>query len=252
MLLAIDTATRLISLALHDGRAVVAESTWHSPQHHTVELAPQVGLLLRRGSGAGEPARLQALAVAIGPGSYTGLRIGLAFAKGLALAQSLPMVAVPTLDILARAQPPRSEKLLALLQAGRGRVSAAAYSWDKKSQRWLQAQSPHTLSWAELAAEIDAPVYVCGEVDAAGLEQLRARRGLVTFAPPAQTLRRAGYLAEIGWERLRAPGGADDPLRLAPAYGSLPSGASAVAPEGAPASETGGPAGGPLTESSAP
>ena len=92
MLLALDTATRNISLALHDGQAVLAEQTWRSAQHPTAELAPQVALLLLR---AGlQPAGLQAVAVAIGPGSYTGLRIGLGLAKGLALAQAIPLVGV--------------------------------------------------------------------------------------------------------------------------------------------------------------
>jgi tRNA threonylcarbamoyladenosine biosynthesis protein TsaB len=230
MLLAIDTATRLISLAVHDGQAVLAESTWHTPQHHTAELAPQVALLLRR-TGA-DPGRLQSVAVAIGPGSYTGLRIGLGFAKGLALAQSLALVGVPTLDILARAQPPRPEPMLALLQAGRGRVSAARYGLDKKHQAWVQLEAPRTFSWAELAASIDDPVYVCGEIEPGLLEQLRARRGLVRLASPALALRRAGFLAELAWERLRGPAGPDDALRLAPVYGSQPDGTAPEASTG--------------------
>jgi tRNA threonylcarbamoyladenosine biosynthesis protein TsaB len=225
-LLAIDTATRLISLALHDGKSLIAESTWHSPQHHTVELAPHVGLMLRRGAQGGEPVRLQAVAVAICPGSYTGLRIGLSFAKGLVLAQSLPLLGVPTLDVLARAQPPRPERLLALLQAGRGRVSVAGYAWNSKARRWEQVDPPHVLSWADLAASIDNPVHICGEVEPGLLEQLKTRRGLITLAPAAHALRRAGFLADIAWERLRGQAGPDDPVRLAPAYGTQPDGAA--------------------------
>ena len=228
MLLAIDTATRLISLALHDGQTVAAESTWQTDQYHTAELAPQAALLLRR-AGV-EPAQLQAIAVAIGPGSYTGLRIGLGFAKGLALAQGVPLVGVPTLDGLMRAQPPRAERALAMLQAGRGRVSAAPYRWDARHFHWKADGAVRVLEWTALAAELAAepaeagPVHVAGEMDAAGMELLRGLRGKVRLATPAQSLRRAGYLAEIGWERLRA--GADDPSRLAPLYGRLPSGAA--------------------------
>ena len=228
MLLAIDTATRLISLALHDGQSVAAESTWQTDQYHTAELAPQAALLLRR-AGV-EPARLQAIAVAIGPGSYTGLRIGLGFAKGLALAQGVPLVGVPTLDGLMRAQPQRAERALALLQAGRGRVSAAPYRWEARRSRWEADGAVRVLEWAALAAELAAesaeagPVYVAGEMDAAGMELLRGLKGKVRLASPAQSLRRAGFLAEIGWERLRA--GADDPSRLAPIYGGLPAGAA--------------------------
>jgi tRNA threonylcarbamoyladenosine biosynthesis protein TsaB len=232
MLLALDTATRLISLALHDGQAVIAESTWYTAGHHTAELAPQAALLLRR---AGlEPARLRALAVAIGPGSYTGLRIGLGFAKGLALAHALPVFGVPTFDILLRAQPPRAEPVLGVLQAGRGRVLAARYRWDSARRHWEALEPARVLTWDSLAASLIEPTYVCGEVDAAGADALGARRGLVTLASPAQSLRRAGHLAEIGWERLRAGrDGAGDAARLAPLY-------AAAAEPGAPPSGPGG------------
>ena len=59
----------------------------------------------------------------LGPGSFTGLRIGLALAKGMALARHLPVIGVPTLDILAAAQPVREENLVAILLAGRGRLA---------------------------------------------------------------------------------------------------------------------------------
>ena len=89
-LLAIDTATQFISLALHDGQQMLAEQTWFSENHHTVELAPAVRMLLE--SARLTAADLTALAVSIGPGSYTGLRIGVALAKGIAGARRLPLV----------------------------------------------------------------------------------------------------------------------------------------------------------------
>jgi tRNA threonylcarbamoyladenosine biosynthesis protein TsaB len=244
MLLALDTATRFISIALHDGQAVAAEATWQAGAHHTVELAPQVALLLRR-AGV-EPGQLRGVAVAIGPGSYTGLRIGLGFAKGLSLANAVPLVGVPTLDSLMRAQPPRAEQAWGLLQAGRGRVSAAPYRWAARTFRWEAAGAARVVDWPSLAQELSAaraPVYVVGEIDAAGAELLRLLRGRVLLASPAQSLRRAGFLAELGWERLRtAP---DDANRLAPDYGGQLSGAEPAAPQPAPASEapaTDGPA----------
>ena len=223
MLLALDTATRQISIALHDGQAVAAETSWQTGGYHSVELAPQAALLLRR-VGV-EPGQLRGVAVAIGPGSYTGLRIGLGFAKGLSLANALPLVGVPTFDILMRAQPPRAEQAVALLQAGRSRVSAAPYHWHARTFRWQAAGEVRVLDWPALAAELSgarAPVYVVGEINSAGLELLRPLRGRVLLASAAQSLRRAGFLAELGWERLRtAP---DDANRLAPTYGGQPEG----------------------------
>ncbi len=241
MLLALDTATRLISMALHDGQAVVAESTWHSANNHTVELAPQVALLLRR---AGlEAGKLRGVAVALGPGSYTGLRIGLGFAKGLALAQNLALVGVGTYEGLLRAQAPRPEPVLAVLQAGRGRVLAARFQWRTKPRLWQPVDTARVYTWADLTASIQTATFVCGEIDAAGAEQLRAKRGLVqvTLATPAQSMRRAGYLAEIGWERLRAGGGtADDPGRLAPIYAGGPEGSANAATPAPEAGAAGG------------
>lgn len=222
MLLAIDTATRQISLALHDGTSVVAESTWRTANHHTVELAPNTALMLRR-AGV-EPGQLRGIAVALGPGSYTGLRIGLGLAKGLALAHNLALVGVPTFEILMRALAPRDERVIAVIQAGRGRVSAAAYRWLKRG--WELEGETRLMDWAALAADIGEPTFVYGEVDANGSESLRKLKVKVTLASPAQALRRAGYLAEIGWERLRDRR-VDDANRLAPIYGGQLAGAGA-------------------------
>src|SRR5512138_1031812 len=103
MLLAVDTSTAQVGLALYDGSQVVSEYAWRSSQRHTVELAPAVAELLARSSLTMD--NVQALGVALGPGSFTSLRVGLSLVKGLALARHLPLVGIPTLDILAAAQP---------------------------------------------------------------------------------------------------------------------------------------------------
>jgi len=221
MLLAIDTSTRQISLALHDGLSVVAETSWRTADTHSVELAPQMALLMRR-AGV-DPARLAAVAVAIGPGSYTALRIGLALAKGLVLAHHLPLCGVPTFDILMKAQPACEGKMVAVLQAGRRRILAAVYRWQAPG--WQAESEARVLEWTMLAellaAEDGGPVTVCGEVDEAGREALRRLKDGCRLVSPAQSLRRAGYLAEIGWERLRQQR-MDAPGTLAPIYAGQP------------------------------
>ena len=98
MLLAIDTATDTASLALHDGFQVRVEHTWESARRHTVELVPRLLAALEQvGLGA---EHLSGVAVTRGPGSFTGLRVGIAVAKGLALARGLPLVGVPTLGVI--------------------------------------------------------------------------------------------------------------------------------------------------------
>src|SRR5512142_1346094 len=105
MLLAVDTSTSWIGLALYDGVRVLGEMTWQSPSHHTVELSPGINELMQRCNV--RTTDLQALGVAIGPGSFTALRIGLSVVKGMALALRIPVIGIPTLDALAAAQPVR-------------------------------------------------------------------------------------------------------------------------------------------------
>lgn len=218
MLLAIDTATRVISLALHDGERIVAESSWETANHHTVELAPAVQAMLTR---AGlESRQLTAIAVALGPGSFTGLRIGLGFAKGLATSLNLPLLGIPTLHILTAAQPSQAERLMAVLQAGRGRVCAQAFHWEDGG--WTADGDPIIQSWdALLESQAEAgPLVISGEIDAGGAKTLAEAQQAgqpVTIAPAADRLRRAGFLADLAWARLRRDD-VDDPLTLVPIY----------------------------------
>ncbi len=209
--LAIDTATDTAGIALHDGAAVVAESNWTSRRRHTVELAPAIQHLLRQ-HGLSVDA-LAGVVVAIGPGSYTPLRIGLAVAKGLALGVGLPLVGVPTLDVLAvPLSPPivaREVPLWSVLRAGRGRLVAARYPPDP--DRWPDPTSLQVLTVEELLTVARPPAWVAGELSATVRERLTACG--FTVLPPAAGVRRAGWLAEVG--RVRP---AVDPATLVPVY----------------------------------
>ncbi len=218
MLLALDTATRVISLALHDGDRLIAESSWQTANHHSVELAPAIDAMLSR---AGiEAAGLRAVAVALGPGSFTGLRIGLGLAKGMAIALGMALIGVPTLEILAAAQPPFDGTLIAVLQAGRGRVCAQRFCREGKA--WVPQGEAAILDWKTLVESIgeDEPTLLSGEIDASGAARLAAASQAgrpITLAPPAQRLRRAGFLADCAWTRLNR-GDTDDPYLLVPIY----------------------------------
>lgn len=213
LLLAVDTSTQVASVALYDGIRVHAEMTWESPRRHTMELTPQVVRMLDQLTI--DASALTGLAVALGPGSFTGLRIGLALAKGLALARAIPLVGVPTLDVTAYPVRCRRATLYASLQAGRGRICVAPYHWRRN--RWRRAGEMTITTWDALATEAEDGAVFCGELNARGLEVLAARTTKTTIVPAAQRLRRAGYLAELGWERL-ARGERDDPATLQPMY----------------------------------
>jgi len=217
MLLAIDTATQMMSIALHDGRNLLAEKTWHTANNHTIELAPAINRLLEQ-SDVGI-ARLTALAVSIGPGSYSGLRVGVSLMKGLASARKLPLVGVSSLDTIAAAQPHYQGGLIAVVQAGRGRVTVGRYQWRKG--RWSQRGEPQLMNWETLIASIDGAAHIAGEVDEQGHLTLgeAVENGLpVTLAPAAFRLRRAGFLAEEAWERLKSGKEEFDAVHVAPIY----------------------------------
>ncbi len=213
ILLAIDTSTRVVGLALYDGVQVLNEACWSSEDYHTVELAPAVAESLRKANLT--PNALGALAVAIGPGSFTGLRIGLALAKGLALVRHLPVIGIPTLDILAAAQPTQERQLAAVLRAGRGRLAVGWY--EAHGSAWKMIEKIEVCTAEELGRQIVRPTLICGELSEKDRESLSRDLPNVTLASPAQSLRRPGFLAELAWKRWKS-GSIDDPASLSPIY----------------------------------
>ncbi|NLG96679.1 MAG: tRNA (adenosine(37)-N6)-threonylcarbamoyltransferase complex dimerization subunit type 1 TsaB [Chloroflexi bacterium] len=213
MLLAVDTSTAWIGLALYDGVRVLGEMSWQSKSHHTVELSPGINELLQRCSVRASD--LQALGVAIGPGSFTSLRIGLAMVKGMALALRIPVVGVPTLDALAAAQPVSDMPMAAVLQAGRGRLALTWY--DAHGDHWRPRGDPTITTAEDLAQQLTSPTLVVGELTAAERQALARRRKLAILASPAQSQRRPSFLAEIAWKRWQA-GQLDEVVSLSPIY----------------------------------
>ncbi len=214
MLLALDTSTRMLGIALYDGVQILSEMSWISRGHHTRELAPAILDTLSRCNV--QVSMLGAIGVAIGPGSFTGLRIGLAVAKGLSYSQHLSLIAIPTLDILAAAQPLRADLTLAtVLRAGRKRLAVGWYKVVNNS--WESIGDVENLTLEVLADRIKEPTLVCGELT----EPIRRRLGRkyknVILVSPAQSIRRPAVLAELAWKRWQA-GDLDDPATMSPFY----------------------------------
>jgi len=213
MLLAVDTSTAQLGLAIYDGTQVIGEYAWRSSQRHTVELAPAIANLLMRSGLTMDT--IQALGVALGPGSFTSLRVGLSLVKGLALARHLPMVGISTLDILAANQPASRLPLLTAIQAGRGRL---AVSWYKSTKKGWEARGlARVVTVQDLVYEIKSPSIVCGEFTAEDRQCLAKDEVNVRLASPAQSVRRPAVLAELAWQRWQK-GDVDDDAALAPIY----------------------------------
>lgn len=216
MLLAIDTATRLASVALYDEHGVRGETTWAARENHTTSLMPEIVHLLARSQVSFE--QLSAIAASLGPGSFTGLRVGLSLAKGLAVPRNLAIVGIPTLEVVAYAARDRGEMICAVLDAGRGRWAAATYARSDSGVRraggYFLGKTPELLRWAQAQADL---VAFSGELTAQAAVQIAEQWPEACVLSPAVRLRRAGFLAELAWHRLLR-GETDDLPTLVPFY----------------------------------
>lgn len=217
-LLAIETATLTGGAALLDGERLVAESTLSVALTHSERLMATVDRLLDDAGWA--PGTLEGLAVSVGPGSFTGLRVGLATAKGLAMALGLPIAPVPTLDALAGTLPFAAWPVAPLLDARKGEVYLSLYRWTPGGMERLWEYL--ALPPAEAAARLPGATIVLGD----GVGPCRPYLGPdVAIAPPARRLPSAAVVAQLGHAILTAGGGvsaeAAAPLYLRPSQAEL-------------------------------
>ena len=211
MLLAVDTSTTQMGIALYDGAQVIGEFAWRSNRRHTVELAPAISDILSRCGLTMED--VKALGVALGPGSFTSLRVGLALTKGLALSKNIPLIGISTLDILAQAQPASELPLAVAIQAVRRRY---AMGWYKSSGKGWQADGEaRIVTVDEINAQVERPSILCGEFPAETRQEIKNEN--IQLVSPARSIRRPAILAALAWARWQA-GDVDDAASLAPIY----------------------------------
>jgi tRNA threonylcarbamoyladenosine biosynthesis protein TsaB len=213
MILAIDTSTQWMGLALFDGSQILFEKVWRTNRRHTVELVPSIQNIFKD-TGI-EITALKAVAVALGPGSFTSMRIGLSVAKGLSLSLHIPVIGIHSLDISAYGLPVKELPLFCILKVGRGRFAAQEYRSNGKT--WEAIGELLTLTPQEMEDRIATPTIICGEIDAEDRKTLERRWRNALVVNPAANVRRPAYLAEMAWTRLAA-NDVDDPVSLAPIY----------------------------------
>lgn len=218
MLLSIDTSTRYGGVALHrDGRLLVSH-TWQSTRNHTVELMPAVEAAVK-GVGAA-PSDISAVALALGPGGFSALRVGMSVAKGLALGLSVPLVGVRTLEMEAFPYAAAGMLVCPVLPLGKEELAWALY---QRRRRWARRGPERLASPSDVVASIPDGVLICGEA-APGLAALvKRRRGasirVIDSYTPAARLEALAALASL---RL-AQGQRDDVATLQPFYLRRPS-----------------------------
>ena len=144
--LAIETSSRRGSVALGRGDEMIETADLGEQRRHAVELLPAVDAMCRRNSV--RPADLGEVYVSVGPGSFTGLRIGVTTAKTLGLALGCHLVAVPTLDAVVLNAPPEHALVAVMLNAKAGRCYTGLY--ERRGDGWAALIEPTLLSPAEL------------------------------------------------------------------------------------------------------
>jgi len=221
LILAADTSTAINSVALCRDDAILAEAVIDGRRLHSERLLPTVQWLLDE-SGV-TLAEVELLAISIGPGSFTGLRIGAATWKGLAFANDIPLIGVPTLDAMTRLAAVRPQSYVAvLLDARMKEVFAAGYRFTGAAREKVVADS--VCSIATVMDRLDAlpdfdPRAVSLLGDGAQLYQdaLRERWPQVSIAAPSQGVPRASAVA-LEALALHAAGAPDDPGVVNPVY----------------------------------
>jgi tRNA threonylcarbamoyladenosine biosynthesis protein TsaB len=203
-ILAFDTATDRGTVAVLDaedagGCVVRAEAATSADGRHGETLLGLVEVAMQQAGRA--PAELDLVVVGVGPGSFTGVRVGLATAKGLALALGVPLVGISTLAVLAAAAGDRD--VVAVLDAKRGQVFAARHRGG------VEVGEPLVGAPAEvarsLAAQLDGarPLFVGGAARGTELAQLGA------LAPAELDVPSAAVLGRLGHQRWRTAGPSD-------------------------------------------
>lgn len=215
-ILAIDTATQVSSVAVASADKLAAELTMQAKLTHSETLMPHIKEVLRMANVRKE--QLEGIAVSIGPGSFTGLRIGLAAAKAMAYALDLPIVGVSTLKALAYHYPVPGLRIVSLLDAQKGNAYRESYEWEKET---LTVVNPvEVLPIAELLAECaesGRETVVLGDIAA---RRIRGKVDLpanVSVAPAHLVMPRAACVAMLGLQELAA-GHTDNVMNMEPVY----------------------------------
>ena len=208
MELCIDSSTRYASVGVAHDNDVIAEVSWRSDRNHSAELVPRIRYIMKKADLSIKD--MDAVFVAQGPGGFSALRVGISFAKSLAMARQIKLIGVDTLQIEAKPHIAFTGLVCAVIGAGRGRVYASHYT------RGTLLQQAEVLTHEELAQKLPESTLVCGE-EACELSIVWDSLGgkAVTFWDTEKPTRTVKSLSQLGYERL-AQGDTDDLMVLQP------------------------------------
>lgn len=216
MLLAINTSTPQFSIALLESEGALRAELMLAPGSKKFGgLMPAVHDLLRASDTA--PGELNGLAVALGPGSFTGLRVGLSMAKGLCHGLGIPIIGVSGLEALASQLPLAEIALCPVLTSRRGEIFAALFEWSADGDL-IAIQQVRSLKFEDLNTFVERKAIFIGNDYKAQGELICAHVGQrAMLAPPHLWNLRASSVGSIAMQR-QCAGRIDDLETLVPTY----------------------------------
>ena len=211
--LAIETSGRVGSVALVEHGRLIAEDQFPHGLQHAAEIIPRIDRLCRERNWT--PADLRELYVSAGPGSFTGLRIGVTLAKTLAFVTGAKIVAVPTVSVLVRNAPPEAVHAMIVLDAKRDQIFTARFT--RLHEKWVVVEPAHLDDLPAMLARAPRPIHLLGEGIPYHQKFIAPNDSSVIVTPPELWRARAAAVAEEGV--LLASGGQfTDPDRFIPIY----------------------------------
>lgn len=222
LILALETSGRTGSVAIALGDQMLAETCFSAPMRHSAEIFPAAQQLLQRFSR--RPADLEQIYISVGPGSFTGLRIAVALAKSMHLANNAKIIAVDTLDVIAANATDYIMKekiedlttIATILDAKRSRFFIAAYEYEKA--QWKKIMNDCLMTAGEFLENFAGnyqPLWLLGEGLVYYKDKFKADG--IRFLDERYWYPRAENVYKLGWQKALA-GQFDDPLTLQPAY----------------------------------
>lgn len=213
--LSVDSSSKCATCAILDENGVIAECTLNNKREHSVLLMPMIENLLKDSNLTIND--IDGYVVSKGPGSFTGLRIGMATIKGLSFGGNKPYVSISSLDGLAHAVSPFDGIICSVMEALRENVYAAMYKMvDGKLQTILEPTSIDIDKLMELVKEKDENIIFTGDGVLKHKEYMEKEYPKASFAPNYLNLIRASSIGELGLEMLKA--GIKDDENSSPLY----------------------------------
>lgn len=211
--LAIETSSRVGSIAIVQDDVVLAEEEFEHGLQHAAQIIPIIDRLCREQNWA--PRDVEEIYVSAGPGSFTGLRIGITLAKTMALAAGVKIVAVPTARVLVENAPIEANHVILVLDAKRDQIFTARFERD--GDQWIEREPAHLDSLTAMLDRAPRPVHLLGEGIPFHEKFIPCGEAVVIVTPEKLWRPRASVVARIGGAMARR-GEFGDPDRLTPIY----------------------------------